>query len=1061
MDRRNENSRFLYEPLGATDLFVGERLPIFTYIMRGVPCPVTSLGNVRSDGCELTAIMMFLPKIDSRTWAAVLVGLGTLFSSAYAQHTSPSPERAYADAVQLYHQRLYADAMSAFEIYRAQHPNHAQHGQSLYLEAEAALAQNRDDQAIRLFDQFQANYPSHPRAGDAQLSLAQYFLDEGKVAAAEEQLGTIIENPSSRDQAARALYLQGTSERERGNLARAMEYFTRVRSDYPQSEVAPAAYYAIGATHVRLEQYDRAAASFEQLGNQFPNSPFSKNLGTALGEVYYRLDQYQKAASELRSRLSQLQGSQRARAHFLLAESANHLRNGEDAVAQYRRVLNDHPGTPYVAPAKYGLAWHYYRAANNKRAAGAFSRVRTEHSGRLAKKATYYEAVQRAALGDTTRATELYQTVARESPDSRLAPEALFEAGLLRYEQERYGSAAAFFRALVRDHPNAARIGDAYYWLGNAYLVEKSLDRALEAYNKAASYDTASESLIREVRFQKAWAQYEEERYGDAAPGFLSLAESAPETDRGRAALFWAADSRYQQDNHSDAQTLFRRYLDTYPDGDKAAGARYALAWTFFEQNQFEAAAQHFQQFLQDYDGQDRKIPYAQDARLRLADSYFALKQYEDAVEVYRKTEGNATDYSLYQSGEALNYAGRPEEAVRTLRRLVEEYPESTWHPEALHRIATIHFQQQNYSRADSTYRRLLDTYPDHRLAPEAQYGIGDSRYNAGEMEQAVEAYRRVLEKYPTSSSASEAASSLFFALSAAGQDDRAEDIIRSIAKNNPDADLEDRLRFHRAKAAFQSGESNKALSLFQSFVRTTSTTSLLPEAYYYLGLLYADRDEHTAAKNYLSQLVDQFPESEVLPEGALRLGDLHREEEAYEKAADAYRAAAESETISRELRAQARYGESISLLNMGRNEEAKDILNEILDENQAGPLRASAQLGLARIYESEDRVDEATDLYRSVISGSKSEIGAEALYRLGRLLLKQDKPQSALEELNRISSLFAGYPDWVARSLLKQGDAHQRLDQPGQAAQLYDEVIESYPGTPFAETAREKREAL
>lgn len=994
-------------------------------------------------------------------WIVLTLLIAGGLAPANGQVSTPSPEREFASAVQLYHQRLYGDAMSAFEAFRLTHPDHAQVGQALYLEAKSALARGQDQEAIRLFERFQRTHPDHPRAPEAQLSLAQYFLEKGDAQAARRQLNTIVETPSSRAQAARALYLLGKTERDRGNLKAALRYFDRVRTSYPKTDVAPAAYYALGATQVQLEQYDRAAAAFENLGQQFPNSPYARNLGTALAEVYYRLDRYEKAAAELRRRLPELKGRQRARAHFLLAEASNHMRAGEEAVVHYRKVIDEHSNTPYVMPARYGLAWHYQRAGNYEQAAQAFAEVRAQGSNPLARKATYYEAVNRSRTGDSKRALTLYQQVAKQYPNSRLAPEALFEAGLLRYRQKEYGAAAALFRAITREHPDAARIGDAHYWLGNAYLVDEDLDRALKAYNKALEYDAGSPSLLREVRFQKAWAQYEEGRYKSAAPEFLSLAESAPNTKRGSEALFWGADSHYQQKNYGRAQSLFRQYLTQNPEGSKAAGARYALAWTYFKQNQYKAAAGQFQQFLDTYSGTKTDIPYTQDARLRLADSYYALKRYEDAVEVYRRVGGKGTDYALFQSGEALNYAGRTEEALRSLNRLVDRYKESRWRPQAMYRIGAIHFQNQNYEAAVEAYRRFLETYPDHKLAPEAQYGIGDSRYNAGKMKDAVEAYRTVLVDYPTSSTASEAASSLFFALSAAGQSDRADQIITEIAKAHPDANLKDRLRFQRAKAAYQSGESKKALNLFQSFVRTTSTSSLLPDAYYYLGILYANRDQKTEAKNYLSQLVEQYPDSDVLPDGALRLGDIYRKEQNYEEAAAAYKAAAESDAIGRELRAQARYGQSISLLNMGQNEKAKEILNRILKKSQGGPLQASARLGLARIHEAENRPDKAIKLYRSVVGSIDSETGAEALLRLGQLLRSQGQPRTAIEELDRMSSLYAGYPEWIARSLLEQAQAYREMGQPGQAVQLYDEVVQSYPGTPFAKTAREERKAL
>ncbi len=987
--------------------------------------------------------------------------LAPLPELAIAQRPAPSPERAYTAAVQLYNQRLYAEALTAFEAYRTRYPSHSQTGQALYLGAKAALAEKRDREAVRLFETLQRTHPSHPRAPEAQLSLAQYFLGEGEIETARSQLNTIVDDPSSPAQAARALYLLGESERDRDNLNQALTHFQRVKSEYMQTDIAPAAYYAVGTTQVRLKRYDRAAATFEELGQDFPDSPFSQNLGTALAEVYYRLDEYEKAVTELQDRLPELEDTQRARALFLLAESYNHLREGEEAVVHYRKVIDEYPETPYVGPAKYGLAWHYFQSREHQQAAKSFGRVRRDESGRLAERATYYEALSRARAGAIERAIELYKTVAEQHPDSQLGAEALFEAGLLRYQRENYDSAAAFFRALLRNHPNAARRGDAQYWLGNAYLVDESLDRALKAYNKAIALDAAPDSLLVEVRFQKAWVQYEDGRYAAAAPDFLSVAESHPNTSRGREALFWGGDSFFQQENFDRAGRLFRRYLDETPNGDHAGGARYALAWTHFKQNRYKSAARLFRQFLDAYQPASSEIPYEQDARLRLADCYFALKRYEDAIQVYRQADGPGTDYALYRAGEALNYAGRGDEALRSLRRLLEQYPDSRWRSQAQYRIADIFFQQQAYEDAQAAYRDFLETAPNHRLAPEAQYGIGDSYYNAGNMEEAVQAYRKVLEQYPESSSAQEAALSLFFALNAAGQSDRAEKLISSIEEATPNADLGDRLRFARAKAAYQSGQSEQALRLFQKFVRTSSTTALLPESYYYLGLLYADQDDPEPAKNYLQQLVDQYPDSDVQPEGALRLGDLYMEDEAHEKAAEAYTAAAESEAINEEIRAQARYGQSTALLQLDRNEEAKVLLNRILDEGTGGPLQASAQLGLARIYEDEGRTAEALKLYRSVTEAANSETGAEALYRLGRLLRKEGQPQKAIAELGRMSSLFAGHPEWIARALLEEARANRQIGQAGEAAQLYDKLIESYPGTPFATAAKEEREAL
>ncbi len=972
--------------------------------------------------------------------------------------SAPDPEAAFAHAVRLHEQRLYAEAMTRFGVFRGDHPHHILAGEALYRQAQSALAQGYDGEAVRLFEELEASYPSHPQGTNAQLGLAQYYLEEGETDAAQRQLDAVIADGTG-PQVARALYLRAMTARDAGNLTAALQDFQRAHEQHPDTDTAPAALYAAGATQVRLERYDAAATSFERLGATYADSPYAENVGTALAEVYYRVDDYESVLSALDGRLSSLSDEERARALFLKAESHNQLRQGEDAVVHYRRVIDDHPDSPYRTPARYGLAWQYYQAQQFGSAADAFAAVRDASDGALADRATYYEAVSRARAGDLSQALDLYREVPDRLPGDRLAAEALYESGLLLYQQERYDEAIEAFRTVTEEYPDTPRQGDATQWLGHALLAANRREDAIGAYEQARSLDAAPDSLLQEVRFQEGWTHYQKGRYDAAASTFLSLADEQPQSKRGADALFWGADSQYNLGNVSAARRLFQRYLDRYPDGAQRAGAQYALAWTHFKQERYESAARFFEQFLNTYGGTDADIPYRQDARLRLADTYFALKRYDDAVELYRRVEGDGADYATYQTAEALNYAGRSDEAVRTLDRFLDQFSSSSWLPEALYRLGTIHFQEQEYEAARDAYRRFLEAHADHQLAPQAQYDIADSYYNAGAMSDAVEAYRAVLETYPDSPTAGEAASSLFFALSAAGQQDRAEELIASIAEAHPE--LEAQLRFSRARAAFQSGESEQALSLFRAFVRTADAESYLASAYYYLGQLYADQEQYTEAINYLQQLVDRHPENEQFPEGALRLGDIHLDQENHEAALNAYRAAAENDQTDESLRAQARYGEAVALLRLGQNDEAQSQLNALLDENRQGPLQASARLGLARIAETEGRTQEALSLYREVVEASDGQTGAEGLYRLGRLLRQQERPRRAIEELDRMSSLFGGYPEWVARSLLEQGRAYQQLGETGQAAQLFDEVVESYPGTPFADSARTARESL
>lgn len=999
---------------------------------------------------------------------AVLLGAGVvvpdalLATTARAQQANVGPEEAFARASTLYNQRLYPSARAAFAAFRRNHPNHASAPQALYLEASAALALNQEADAVRLFRVLQDEYPRHPRAQDAQLRLGQYFMEQGNGAQGRRQLQAIIDARPQSDRAARALYLLGTAAQEEGDDEAALTYFQRVTTTHPDAAVTPAATYAAATTHVRLGQYEEAARAFEQVSQRFPETPYADNVGTALAEVYYELGRYDEVVAELNPQLASLSGPARARAVLLLAESHHQQQRYRQAQELYRQLIDAYPDNPYRTNARYGLAWVDYRTSRYRAAAQAFAQVQAapQLSDSLRLQAAYHEAASRSQAGEPQEALRLYRTFSRTWPSSALADDALYEAALLHYQAERYGDAAQTLTALLDRYPASERLGTAYYWLGNAQLAQKNLNAALDAYTQATERDAAPDSVLQEVRFQKAWAQYEGGQYAASASAFASLAQGAPNTQRGRDALFWAADSHYQTGNYNRARDLLLRYLNTYPSGRRAPAAQYVLGWTYFEQEQYRPAARAFRRFLDSNAPEDDAIPYRKDARLRLADSYFALKRYDEAIDAYQTVGGTGADYALFQAAQAYNRDDQPNRAIETYQQLADLYPDSRWHQEALYRVGYLYFQQQDYRQSRRIYRDVMERFPESRVAPQALYGIADTYYNAGDLQQAASTYQEVLARYPDAPIATEAASSLFFALDAMGQRDRASAVVDSFAAENPQSGVVEDLRFRQAETAYQSGRIDEALRLFRQFLRTSTDESLLPEAYYYLGLIYDDRNDAPQAVTYLTPIVEQFPDSPRHAQAALRLGDIQMAQQRYEAALKAYETAAESAT-GEGLTAQARYGQSTALLQLGRTEAAESLLQGVLDTRSGGPLRASAQLGLARIHEQQGRTDEALSLYRTVANAADGETGAEALYRLGRLHADAGQPREAITTLERMASLFPGYPEWNARALLAQARAHRDLGQTDEAAVLYDQVMQEHAGTRFAETARSRKEAL
>ncbi len=651
----------------------------------------------------------------------------------------------------------------------------------------------------------------------------------------------------------------------------------------------------------------------------------------------------------------------------------------------------------------------------------------------------------------------------RTWPDHELTRHALFELGVGYYEQRRWDEANATLTRVAERYPDTELAGEALYLKANTAIAGGSFEEAMENFDRAAQLGAAPPELKDEVRFQRAWLHYRNGNYTEALEGFMEIHGENPRSDRGTESLFWAAESQFQLDNVDRAAELFTQYLRDVPGGKHVDAAHYALGWSYFRQGNYSRAADEFRTFLNEYrtSGESEHVPYRSDALLRLADSYYALKRYSDAIRTYREVADQAGDYALYQIAQAFSNAGDAYEAVTAFRNLLELYPDSPWAEEARYNLGYTFFQSQDYDQAVAEYRRLIDDHPNDPLAAKAQYGIGDALFNAGRAADAVDAYRSVLEEYPNSAYVSDAAAGIQYALISMGDDSRAAAIIDDFIASHPNSPVADELRFRKAEVNYQSGRTAQALEDLQDFVSNSRNPQLLADAYFYLGAIYSDREQAEQAASHFRQVIDQFPESDRFPDAARQLGRIYLDQERPRDALDVFRRLESSRRDDSRLLAEARYGQGMALIQLNRMEEAERLL---LDASEAAPEAVEtlpAMLGLARVYERSNRVREALGLYTRVVDRSSDEIGAEALYRLGALHRTMGNHREAVDELGRLPVLYSGFTDWVARGFLEQARAFRQMGQTGDASQVYDRVIEEYGGTAYARTARQEKEAL
>jgi TolA-binding protein len=141
------------------------------------------------------------------------------------------------------------------------------------------------------------------------------------------------------------------------------------------------------------------------------------------------------------------------------------------------------------------------------------------------------------------------------------------------------------------------------------------------------------------------------------------------------------------QNAQAKAEATIEKYkavADQYPASDAGIFARYHQATTLVTLNKTADAAAAFQQVID----RDSKGIFGEMARFGLAEARARAGQFDQAIAVYKeladkKDSSLPLDGVLMQLGRVYLDAGKTTDAQQTFNRVVQEFPQSQFGPEA------------------------------------------------------------------------------------------------------------------------------------------------------------------------------------------------------------------------------------------------------------------------------------------------------------------------------------------------------------------------------------------
>ncbi len=734
-----------------------------------------------------------------------------------------------------------------------------------------------------------------------------------------------------------------------------------------------------------------------------------------------------------------------------------------EAIEEYERYLEQAPDAPDASRTWLRLGRAAVMIAAYNKALQAFEQAETtaaEETERLEARISRGESLFFLERYDEAMSV-LSAADALEAPPEPRA-RALYYLGRARYEAGDIQAAVAAYEKLVTELPEATTAPFAQYHLGFALIDIKEPEKAAAAFSAAANADGAAfalrtESLFRaaelydrlgwtaaalgayeqlraefpdseyarRAEYGYAWALYHGGRYDEALALAATLLEERSDTPHKPGLVYLRGNCYYQQRRYDDALRVYNALRAEHPDSVFAARALYKTAWARHLTGVTNAAREATLAFLDMYPDSE----LCGDARYLLGIICVADGDYEEALEQFLLVAEQYPDSefsadALFKAAECYGQLGLRNESARAFEAFARRYPGNPLTEQAMLRSGDARFTAADFEEALDNYAGILESAPeDERILEETLYRMAVTYHNMKAHDDSAATFKKLLDAFPDSVRAAEA----HFRIGEYELRQR-ENPLEAIASyqaaldSAEDGEYVVRALQGLAAARYEQKDYEQAAAQMLRLLHDYPDDALTEEAYLWCGQWLREVERWADAAAMYEAMLRHYPEHEERSGLWFLLGECREKAEAPDKALDAY--------------ARAR-------------EYTSDGLRV-----------AEIQYRMGILHEARDEKDKALALLDAAANSDGGETSAKARFRLATLQERMGDHEAAARNYMRLAILYV-HETLSPEALWRAGNCYLALDSPARARGVFQELIEDYPDSSFAEQARERLDTL
>jgi TolA-binding protein len=706
----------------------------------------------------------------------------------------------------------------------------------------------------------------------------------------------------------------------------------------------------------------------------------------------------------------------------------------------------------------YELSYCYYDAQQYRKASDGFKELGGKQDT-IAQNSMYLLGDSYLKLGNKSGARNAFLFCSLNSSDVTQKEISKFNYAKLSVELGYTDVALNELKGFVVTYPNSQYITEAKELLVNVLSNTNNYADALDLIESLNSQSEIVKKAYPKILYGRSIELINDQQIVQA-DNLLNKLFAADYNDAYRSvANFWKGEIAYRLNNYDSAVYYMQQYLRAPVTSGEVSSlhAQYTLGYAYLRQQDYTDALRSFQQVTTSVNNNSQALQV--DAYLREADCYFMQKQLSKALQMYQSVIDNrlpSADYALYQQAVIAGANDQFAQKVSLLQSIQNRYPSSSLIADANMEVANTYLASEQYDAAIKPLNIILTAKNSDAFKPQAYLKLGVSYYNLKDNQSALNNFQKLISTYPNSPESDEAvdyARDIFISMQ------RPDDFVSFMQKSGKPVSYseQDSLSFISAQTSYNSHSYSSALQGFNNYLTKFPNGKYFIEANYMMADIYNTNKDFPHALDYYKTVSQNAPnsyaEQSVLQAARITYFELkdYKQAEQFFVQLKSIATTPENKLESERglLRCQYKLDEIADAL-----PNAQDLLQQ---KDIASDDKAMASLIIAKNYQNNNQLNEASDAYKTVVATGKSEYSAEARYHIAEILLQQNNLKDAEKAGFDVINKAGSYDYWITKAYILLGDVYLKEQDYFNAEATLRSVVQNATDAQLKQDAQQK----